>query len=187
MLIKNGLDSGREPSAPLKSSEAQLAPSHPKVLVPEPGLKVPMTRGWPGATICLTVTCRSANLRGLQSTSANRSDLLSAMTAAHRSPPQINLRNEDRWPGSAAGCAGSHVKPADGATDGLRPHTPPGAVVSLGRRLVCLACVPSTTPGAMSLSDKSGESEEWDPSQVCALSQNHGSPGRSPWAGSLFG
>lgn len=61
--------------------------------------------------------------------SANRSNLLSAMTASHGSPPQINPHNEDRWPWSAAGHAGSRAKPADGAVGDPRPHTPPGAVV----------------------------------------------------------
>lgn len=61
--------------------------------------------------------------------SANRSNLLSAMTASHGSPPQINPHNEDGWPWSAAGHAGSGAKPADGAVDDPRPHTPPGAVV----------------------------------------------------------
>lgn len=126
--------------------------------------------------------------------SANRSNLLSAMTASHRSPPQINLRNEDRWPWSAAGRAGSGAKPAHGAVGSPRPHTPPGAgiwgVTGMEACLLSLpSCTSSTPPGvATSLLDKTGECEERASPQACGLSRNprQPSPGGQQ-AGPFFG
>lgn len=68
----------------------------------------------------------------------------------------------------------------------LRPHThlDPCSGESLGWRLDCSACVPSTTPEALSLWDKLGESEERDPSTACALSQIHCRPRGSQREGS---
>lgn len=97
--------------------------------------------------------------------SANRSNLLSAMTASHGSPPQINPHNEDRWPWSAAGHAGSRAKPADGAVCRGQPKAT-HSTWSSGPRchrdgdLSAQPAPPPSPQGALSLLDKPGESDE---------------------------